>query len=136
MSNCIVWTGGCFKNGYGGIYDKKKKRMTQAHRYYYEQVYEDIPKGLLVRHTCHNKKCINPEHLKLGTHQDNRNDDMNTGHQMEMIRGENQHQSKLTETDVLDIRKKEISAMKYSKKYSVDITQIYRVWNKQNWGWL
>lgn len=135
-NNCIEWTGGCFSNGYGGIYDKKKKRMLQTHRYYYEQEYGDIPKGMLIRHTCHNRKCINIEHLKLGTPQDNRNDDMTTGHQFEMIRGENQHLNKLTENDVLEIRKKEISAMKYSKKYNVDITQIYRIWNKQNWGWL
>ena len=136
MTNCIIWEGGCFANGYGSVYDEKKKRHTQAHRYYYEQAYGDIPKGMLIRHTCHTRKCINPEHLKLGTHQDNRNDDMNTGHQFEMIRGEKQHLSKLTETDVLNIRKKEMSAMKYSKKYNINITQIYRIWNRQNWSWL
>ena len=136
MSNCVIWEGGCYKNGYGGIYDKNKKRMTQAHRYYYEQAYGDIPKGMLVRHICHNRKCINPEHLQLGTHQDNRNDDMTTGHQFAMKRGEKNNIVKLKEADVLEIRKKEMSAMKYSKKYDVNVTQIYRIWNRENWRWL
>lgn len=36
-------------------------------------------KGMSVMHTCDNTMCVNPEHLKLGTHTDNMQDKMNKG---------------------------------------------------------
>lgn len=43
-----------------------------AHRLSWEWTHKQkIPKGKLVRHRCDNRLCINPEHLLLGTQQDN-----------------------------------------------------------------
>ena len=44
-----------------------------AHRYVYQLLKGEIPPGQVVRHTCDNKLCINPDHLILGTPQDNVN---------------------------------------------------------------
>ena len=38
-----------------------------------------VEKLLVVRHLCHNPRCINPEHLAEGTHQDNANDRVAAG---------------------------------------------------------
>lgn len=42
-----------------------------AHRFVWEICHGEIPTALLVLHKCHNKLCVNPFHLNLGTHQDN-----------------------------------------------------------------
>ena len=47
-----------------------------AHRYVYQLIKGEIPLGQVVSHTCDNKLCMNPDHLILGTPQDNVNDYM------------------------------------------------------------
>ena len=50
-----------------------------AHRYIWEKMYGPISKGLCVLHSCDNLKCINPEHLFLGTNYDNTQDMIKKG---------------------------------------------------------
>lgn len=61
---------------------------------------DDI-KGLVVRHTCDNARCLNPNHLELGTHQDNMDDKTKRDRN---ARG-SKLSTKLTEEDVVYIRK-------------------------------
>lgn len=53
-----------------------EKVVMKAHRYSYCLAHklDCIPEGLQVNHTCHYGMCCNPEHLYLGTQQDNVND--------------------------------------------------------------
>jgi len=69
VTNCWNWVGSITEGGYGQIGYKNK--MYYTHRLSYKLFVEEIPEGILVRHKCDNKLCFNPEHLELGTYQDN-----------------------------------------------------------------
>jgi len=56
-------------------------KIVVISRVVYEQHNGKIPDGMFVCHTCDNRKCINPDHLFLGTHQDNVNDMVKKGRQ-------------------------------------------------------
>jgi hypothetical protein len=59
-------------DGYGYLYvDGKEQR---AHRFIYRECFGEIPKGLVVRHKCDVRACINPEHLEIGSVADNSRD--------------------------------------------------------------
>ena len=54
-------------------------KLSTVARYIYEECFGFIPQGLLLRHKCDNRQCINPEHLELGTHYDNMHDMISRG---------------------------------------------------------
>jgi hypothetical protein len=65
------------RNGYGVtnvLVGPGKYYTIKAHRYSYELANGPIPAGLSVLHTCDNPRCINPEHLRVGTRADNQKD--------------------------------------------------------------
>ena len=72
LNGCWEWQGGKNNVGYGFVRDGK--RMRTAHRVSYELHVGPITNNLHVLHNCDNKKCINPNHLRLGTHSDNMTD--------------------------------------------------------------
>ena len=69
---CWIWQKSCAGSGYGQLTVKGK--YWQAHRYAHTYTKGVIPKGLLLRHSCHNPKCCNPDHLSVGNDLDNWHD--------------------------------------------------------------
>ena len=66
---CLIWTGAKVSTGYGQL--QVNGRSTLAHRYAWECENGPIPDGMLIDHICHNQACVDVEHLRLATWQQN-----------------------------------------------------------------
>ena len=74
---CIIYQGSIGNSGYGLDYDPDTQKTLSAHRLAFKQAYGYLPK--VVMHTCDNKRCINPAHLRAGTQSENLKDAYNKG---------------------------------------------------------
>ncbi len=63
---CWLWTGYCNKWGHGQYHPPGASMPVHAHRYAYELTCGPIPLGLCVLHRCGNKRCVRPDHLRVG----------------------------------------------------------------------
>ena len=75
FSGCWVFTGATNEFGYGIVgTGGRGSPNDRAHRITYRHFCGDIPAGMFVCHECDVPSCCNPNHLFLGTNQDNVND--------------------------------------------------------------
>jgi hypothetical protein len=106
ISNCWEWQGNK-RQGYGrtiiGSRKDGTRRSVSAHRLSYEVFKGEIPNEYEVCHKCDNPCCINPEHLFVGTRQDNV-DDRERKHRNIVKIGEEQPRAKLTKKAVKEAR--------------------------------
>lgn len=77
-SGCREWQRQVNEKGYGKV-TRKTYGEVKAHRAAYRVFKGEIPEGYVVMHSCDNPRCINPEHLSVGTLKDNTQDMMRKG---------------------------------------------------------
>lgn len=130
-NGCWIWNKFKLKSGYGTTAQNKKTYL--AHRLSYLLHVGMIPKGLWVLHKCDNPSCVNPDHLFLGTHQDNTDDKVSKGRQ---LRGDSHNMSKLTEDEITAIRefpKFRGAGVILAKRYDVTPSMISYIRNGKSW---
>ena len=135
MSTCIL-AKGYLTNGYATAWRNNKKYL--AHRLAYIDAYGPIPNGMVVRHLCHVRNCVNPDHLTIGTQQDNMDDRQQAERQ---ARGETNGRAILTEQQVIEIRKHKPEQGRtprgavpmLAKKYGVSKVTIEKILRRKLW---
>lgn len=121
-SECWLWTAGVDKDGYGKFAvtlprgSRPKQRHVRAHHFSYEQAHGVTSKGLVLMHACDTRRCVRPEHLRVGTQTENIADRDAKGRTARgkrsgaytkperVRRGASHGNAKLSEADVRDIR--------------------------------
>lgn len=113
----------------------KRQPMTLV-RAIAKEKYPDLPSYIHVLHKCNNPSCVNPTHLYLGTHEDNMHDRKESGHYADAT-GENNNNSKLSDSTVLAIRELYVSTVtthrKIAQLFGISKTQVTRILNNKQW---
>lgn len=131
-NECWNWTGIRRKGGYNQIRINKKNILT--HRFSWELHFSKIPDESFVLHKCNNPSCVNPNHLKLGTHEDNMKYMIECNRQARCC-GENNGNSKLTINQVKKIRilKGKFTQKQIAKIFDVKYQTISDIHRNKIW---
>ena len=132
-SGCWLWVGAT--NGrYPQI--KIKKKNVYAHRIACESVHGPIGE-LNALHKCDNTLCVNPDHLYIGTQKQNVKDCIDRGR---FYRGNPNPQkgmerplSKLTNADVIEIRKSTEKGVDLARRFSIAASTISEIRSGKRW---
>lgn len=129
--DCWLWQGAVNTTGYGMASWEGRKNIV-AHRLAYKLLRGPIPAGKLALHRCDTPRCCNPDHLFFGTDADNMADKVAKRRQ---VHGERMHTAKLTEEDVLEIRRlKGIERGKtIAARFGVATSHISNIWTRRLW---
>jgi len=134
---CWTWTGGTYTGGYGQFYLAGRK--IHAHRAAYEIAHGPIPDGLHICHHCDTPACVRPDHLYAATHAQNMQDAIERGRFVMPPGGigEKNGRAKLTESEVLEIRRLYASGdylqRELADRYGVTQAYISKIVNRKNW---
>lgn len=125
---CWLWTLVCEKAGYGSFMFRGKK--TKAHRFAFLVSGGKLQTGDVVRHTCDNPPCCNPNHLLAGSQRDNYWDSFERGR---ASCGSSSHLAKLIEVDVVNIRLDPRSQTQIANEYGVSQSTISLIKSGKKW---
>jgi hypothetical protein len=134
---CWEWKGSLDQDGYGvfhGVFnDVLYKR---AHRFSWAfHSLSDIPKGMMVCHSCDNPKCVNPGHLWLGSAAENHDDMVAKGRRRSQA-GEASHRAKVTEEQARAILADARPYSEIAAAYGLKISSVSSIKNRVSWSHL
>ena len=125
---CWEWQGSRVSGGYGNMTFEHQSLYT--HRASWIVYKGPVPDGFRVLHKCDNRPCINPQHLFIGTQEDNIRD---------MIeKGRRNRNAFLTEDEVHEIRillsEGDLSQYEIGEMYNVSRSSIQQIKLGNNWS--
>jgi hypothetical protein len=127
---CWEWQAGIYKGiGYGQ--SNRNGKSIGAHRHAWLLVTGEMPSKHIL-HSCDNRRCVNPKHLRDGTPQENYDDMVNRGRRV-YTRGEAFGSAKLREADIRSIRADNRHQGEIAKQYGVDQGLISRIKTRKIW---
>jgi len=131
-NGCWNWNGSNDGHkGYGKM--RLNGKMQRAHRVSYYLHKGPIPQGMDVLHKCiGNYKCVNPEHLYLGTDADNVRDII-LQRRRPSRKGSKNNFAVLSDRDILNIRASDKRNVDLAKEYNVTKQTIGRIKLFQTW---
>lgn len=130
---CLEWTGAIDSGGYGMVRHPSKNTTLRVHRLVYHLAVA-APGALHVCHKCDNRRCINPDHLFLGTQADNMADMARKGRRKNIGTGVSNGRAKLSAEDVAEIRRSNFGKTVLSRQYCVSPAQIQRIKSGKAWA--
>jgi len=131
---CWLWTGSKFRDGYGQIFWNGKNWKT--HRVAYRLYVGEIPDGMLVCHHCDTPHCVRPDHLFIGSPQDNSDDMVRKGRYVDRM-GSKHHLTHLTDSDVRAIRGQWLAGIPQAvvgKRFTISQTCVSTICRGKNWA--
>ena len=133
-TGCWEWSGGHSTFGHGtmarGGIGSAGKTKVPAHRVSYELYCGPVPDGLCVLHKCDVPRCVNPDHLFLGTKADYTADKLSKGREK---RGTDLPQAKLTPDAVKGIRQSSLTQRELAEAYNVSEAAVWKVLAGKSW---
>lgn len=135
-NECWEWSLSIRSDGYGNAWWNGKHYF--AHRLSFLSHVGNLEQDICVLHRCDNRKCINPEHLFLGSYLDNNRDRKNKGRNA-VTHGERNPFSKLKEYQVIDILRRLKCGEKgrcIASLYNVSEHTISKIKHGINWTYL
>ena len=136
LKSITVTDDGCWESDYSTCHDgypgiSVNGSRTKASRVAYFLAYGKYTKKLLVLHRCNNRKCINPNHLYLGTHQQNSDDMTKSGRAGKAILNKEQ-----VKEIVKMLRYDKYTYHEIGKRFGVSDTYIADIARGKSWNWL
>lgn len=130
-TGCWIWERGVFaKDGYG--FTRHNGKQLAAHRYSWFMHYGEIEGNLFVCHKCDERLCVNPDHLFLGTAQQNADDMLRKG-RLVGRKGAAQWNAKLTDDQVRAIRADTRIQRLVAEDYGISVNTIGKIQRRQRW---
>lgn len=135
--DCWIWLGARAPSGYG-MFGWVHGTAHRAHRVAFELTHGAIPNGMFVLHSCDNRRCVNPAHLRAGTHAENMRDMRTRGRQARQ-RGERCGTAKLTEANARIARACFLDGVPVrliAERFGVSRSGIEKIVKRESWGHL
>jgi hypothetical protein len=126
-NTCLLWPFSKSSGGYGNVHSRGTMRTASS--IVCEAVHGPPPSpGHVAAHTCDNRPCIAPRHLKWITQQRNLIDAVKR----------NRTSTKLTSAIIRKMRKLDgiIPRRQIAFRFGVGVTQTHRILNRESWAWL